>query len=254
MKQVLHPVHGKSKWCGPTVLSAITGFSTDDISPILRLTDPRRAPLKGMYNREIIHVVNLAGGSASSIAVDKGKLTLKQWMDARDDLLRTKVVVVVVSNHYVLVKGDLVMCSQSSREWMHINSHPYGRKKVTSAIVVVPPVKAKLPPELKGKKLRDKRLSSAAAQRRRETKARASRLGVGVEKDDDLLVVTMVNEELYAELFARHGLDADTDLSEVFYSEVLGGYSLAHDWAEVDVILDNVEGFIKRETGVRMAA
>lgn len=256
MKQLLHKPHGKNRYCGPAVISAITGISSDDVGAILRVSNPSRGAVKGMHNREIIHVINELGGRAEQVPKKLGRRTLQAWMEERTGEERNKFFVVVASSHYLLVHRDLVLCSVVKREWVNILSHPYRRRYFKSAIEVVPPkTKAVVPKAVDRKREHAALLRRVAAKDKREAARLMKRLDLEVQRDQDLMIVGLSNGggAMYAEMLAKHGLDADTDLEDVFYNEVLGGESIGHDWSDVRRIVGNVAEFVRRETGIVVA-
>lgn len=244
-KLMLHKPRGKNPYCGPTAMSAITGFTSDECAAVARMVGGRRF-IKGMYNNELIKALNMMGVTLVPFAVPQK--TAREAIDALPDEVRQRIVVMSAGHHYQTFLRETMVCSLSDHELVHINSMPKPRAKV-SKLWLVEFRTAPVLPKMASTRVRNMEKARQSKQRR-ETRALAARLGLSIEKDWDCILVKLAKPELYAEIFAKHGLDADGDIEEVFYDHVFGGHSMAHDWAEVAEIVSSVALEVKRLTGI----
>lgn len=260
-KLSFHKPHGKNRYCGPGALSAVTGLSSDDIAAIARFNHPGRGPVRGMSNAELVAVVECLGGKAELVGIGSpaAKQTLAQWLDARPDHLREKMLVINVTGHYVAALRDKVICTLQGREAQHILSARCRRWVFKRAWAITLPAKVALPDKLvAARKTRD---MVASAGRKAAARARSllPKLHLEVERDAPFLIVSMAESgtEFWRELLTKggHELSAGADHEDVrstFYNEVLNGYSMARDWSEVDDIVGTVAGYVHKVTGIRV--
>jgi hypothetical protein len=177
-KITLHKPHGKNKYCGPAVMSAITGFSTDECAAVYRLITGQRY-VKGMYTRHMRDAFSKMGGMTSWFKGDvDGRMTFAQWVSSRDDSKRNKIAIVNTTGHYVVVLRDMFIENQT-KEWVHVNSARVARHRVKSVIWVAPPVDGKwnLPDAVKAAK------KKAGTNWKAKATKLASELGMHVYKE-----------------------------------------------------------------------
>lgn len=260
-KLSFHKPHGKNRYCGPGALSAITGLSSDDIAAIARLNSPGRGPVRGMSNAELVGVVERLGGKAELVGIGSPatKQTLAQWLDARPDHLRERMLVVNVTGHYVAALRDKVICTMQGREAQHILSARCRRWTFKRAWAITLPDKVALPAGVSAEKKARANATSVNAKARRRLRALLPKLHLEVERDAPYLIVGLAESgtEFWRELLTKggHELQADAaheDVRSTFYNEVLDGYSMARDWSEVDDIVGTVAGYVHKVTGIRV--
>jgi len=250
VKPRLHKPHGKNKFCGPTALSALTGISKDDIAAIVREYSGRRAVM-GMHNHEAFEVVNQLKGSMGTMAIGKpgGRTTLAQWMAGRTDAQRAMLTLVNVTDHYVAVLGDNVVCSLQRGEKLNIASARCRNFRFVRAWHITLPAKVELPRALLAARKDRALLANRAKSDKAKVTALAGQLGIAIERDDwgsgDIRwILSCGDEALWHAKLDNDGLIADGEsIEEVFYDAVMGGESIMHDWAEA---LDKLER-IQRE-------
>jgi len=123
---------GKNKFCGPTALSVLSGKSTDECA--LLASDNGR-PLKAMLVKQMVVSLNKLGIKFKWQRTHDTKYytkfnrrhpypTLKMWMDTcRKPSEMDEVFLVTLTSHFIIVKGDQVICSQTDRQWVPFSKY-----------------------------------------------------------------------------------------------------------------------------------
>lgn len=126
---------GKNHFCGPTVLSVLSGKSTDECA-LLASTNGR--PLKAMFiNQMSLSLTKLGIKFKWERAYDTKYYnkfnrrhpypTLRMWMESyRKPSEMDNLFLIVLTTHFILVKGDLIICSQTHGKWVPLKEY---RKK-----------------------------------------------------------------------------------------------------------------------------
>lgn len=123
---------GKNKFCGPTVLSVLSGRSTDECA-LLASRDGN--PLKGMYVSEMGESLRKLGIKYIWKRCYNTKYynqfnrrhpypTLKTWAETcRKPSERNNIFLINITGHYILLKGNMVLCSQTLGEWVPLSEY-----------------------------------------------------------------------------------------------------------------------------------
>lgn len=257
-KLQLHKPHGANRYCGPTALSAITGLSRDDIAALARRFSGRPA-IKGMQHDEAKAVIAQLGGTMELVGIGSPaqKQTLAEWMEQRSTKARTSYLLVSVTEHYVAVLRDTVLCSLQGGEPAHILSARCRNHRFKRAWIVTLPDKVKLPEGLQKARAAQARQRKHASGAGAKARRLAAKLHLEFEKDNPFIITSLAESgtEMWRELLLKAGFeltpDADYDeVWEVFYNEVLGGSSYGRDWAEALGVVEGVADFVKKHTGI----
>lgn len=148
----LHPVKllktdAARKWCGPSAVSALTGWSVDEAARWIWERRGRKGTPKGVqgtHRHEIRACLSAAGLGTIRISTRRefnghdDRPTLAEWMRKRGPELRRATVLLVVGNHYVVVRGRKFVDSGTMTP-TSISKAPYRRARVNEAYVVVKP-------------------------------------------------------------------------------------------------------------------
>lgn len=107
----LHPIihtNPSRLWCGPAVISTITGLDTGMVHQCVRDVCRRRA-VTGMFDDEVRKALRALGYAVRVYRTGRW-LTLKDWMVRHSSLFAKRPVVVIVAtstfNHYVTLLGS----------------------------------------------------------------------------------------------------------------------------------------------------
>lgn len=111
----IQPVNRAPKgnvYCGPAVVSAITGCSTDDAVAIIKQRWPERV-IRGTATREVLHALRHLGydGHRVDSGRRRGEETLLAWAKrTHADRGRERVFLVNAGNHWRVVQGWQCVC------------------------------------------------------------------------------------------------------------------------------------------------
>lgn len=124
---------GDNGFCGPLVLSVLSGKSTDECGLLASKTGK---PLGPMFNHQLQDSLELLGISFQRYKSAMRRCyiskynrtlpypTLKQWMDQfRRPSEHDMPFVVVITGHYILVKGDKICDTFTNGQWVHISQY-----------------------------------------------------------------------------------------------------------------------------------
>ena len=103
---------GNNTYCGPAVVSSLTGLNTDQAAQLIREYGGRRS-VKGCYTHEVRGALAEIGLSTHRIPAEG--LTLNQWH--RKHIYKAHnfndVFLVVAGDHFQLIKGYRFICGQT---------------------------------------------------------------------------------------------------------------------------------------------
>ena len=122
MSLLLHKATGKNRFCGPHVISFLTGMSTDQASRLIRSWNGRTM-ITGMHTGELLRTLNMCNIHASEVwdethKSSRKRITLNQWMQLSthdrsagllNGVLGYQTFVVTTSSHYQIVQGDFYL-------------------------------------------------------------------------------------------------------------------------------------------------
>ncbi len=136
-------------WCGPAAISALTGYSTTEVSRLVaRSRNNRRGAgrfsgtrsvrgVKAMTDREVSSALEALGYKARTSRVISGgrEATLAQW--ARDHADPIGSYVVLITGHFVAVHNGQIIDNRTC-QWADVlrPGAPYRRARVKCAIRV----------------------------------------------------------------------------------------------------------------------
>lgn len=146
----MHPVcndTGSRAFCGPTVLAGITGQPISVVKNAIRRgrygdrydTMHRRPPIMGTGLSELKRALELLGFELfkhGRYYSRPQRPTLARWFKTRSDDERQHYVIVNVTHHWVLVKGNMFLDTFSKGEPVRIGKAPGRRKRVVQTYLV----------------------------------------------------------------------------------------------------------------------
>lgn len=143
LKPVTHD--NKSRlWCGPAVLSSITGKGTAEITSSLRRISGR-AKIQGLNREHLCQFLLESGFTLSrvdtTIKVAKDgflsyhRPTLAKWLKSRPRDAVNDLCIVITTRHYVAVKGRKFVDSHTIKP-VAIGKAPFRRARVKHVITV----------------------------------------------------------------------------------------------------------------------
>lgn len=149
-KSLLHKPHGKNRYCGPSVISAITGMSTDDAAYQARNISGRKY-IKSMSQSLLRRTLNVSGCEVGRVLVaadyrdrphSGAYLNFADWADMRTDEEFNSIMVVGVTGHWVVIYKNMAVDNRH-KDWEFYREAHFARWRFTEAFVVkvVKPVK-----------------------------------------------------------------------------------------------------------------
>jgi hypothetical protein len=115
MKLKLHPVnHGtkksdKNRYCGPSVISAVTRLTTGEAARLLRKVSGRSS-IKGTHSSELIRAFAQCNIEVSSVKFAFGQQTLGKWIKDSSSSRGDDAYLICAGHHWQLVQGRRFVC------------------------------------------------------------------------------------------------------------------------------------------------
>jgi len=131
----IHQIHGKNSYCGPSAISPITGYSSDDAATVLRSLNGRRA-IKGASQWDVRCALHAFGVDSTEIYnAPRGKgITLAQWLKQSVEDRKAGVVFLIVAGwHYQVVCGRKATCGRI-REIVSVRDKSLKRRSRVSQV------------------------------------------------------------------------------------------------------------------------
>jgi hypothetical protein len=221
LKPVVHD--NKSKlWCGPAVLSSISGQPTSIIHRMIR-DYTGRPSVKGTSHSAVVTVAGKLGYHMVTHHVPvKGRPTLAAWLRQNRTLVASNTIVIGLTNHWVAVSGRSFVDSHTKKP-VSYGKAPHRRCRVERYMIVsrnafepqLPVIVKKTDPH---RKLRE------------EAKALAAKYGIRLEKYENAAPGA---PEYW--VYPPEALDSDE-------ADRYAGDHLGCDWGE---ILHRVKGYVE---------
>ena len=107
-----------NRYCGPAVVSFITGKNTSDVSRFIRNRyrngiQGQRNFVRGTYTEEVTGVLSALGYTLNRLRLDRGRPTLAGWLKSNKELRSAgRVFLLVAGNHYQLISGRKYACGR----------------------------------------------------------------------------------------------------------------------------------------------
>jgi hypothetical protein len=114
-------------FCGPCSLSAISGIGTKEIAKIVRHYNHRRIRACGIWNTDLINVLNHLG-----IKWEKQKANCNLLAWTRYFQKRNVVYILHLKNHFVTVRNDKIVCTQFWGKVTPLEQSKYLKNKVVA--------------------------------------------------------------------------------------------------------------------------
>lgn len=117
IKAVNNLTSDRNRYCGPAVISAVTGMVTGEAARLIRHVSGQRK-VTGSYAHHVIRALKLCNVGYSSnkfFGLDtKRQPTLAQWLKSSKDIRTSgRVFLIVAGNHFQLVEGRRYVCGRT---------------------------------------------------------------------------------------------------------------------------------------------
>ena len=117
IKAVNNSTSGRNRYCGPAVISAVTGMVTGEAARLIRHVSGQRK-VTGSYAHHVIRALQLCNVGYKDnkfFGLDtKQQPTLAQWLKSSKDIRTSgRVFLIVAGNHFQLVEGRRYVCGRT---------------------------------------------------------------------------------------------------------------------------------------------
>lgn len=235
IKSVNHGTRG-NRYCGPAVLSAITGMTTGDSARLIRHVSGRKA-VRGTSFYDLVRSFQLCGIEPKMQSYDGVKLsktsgpTLAQWLKMTvKERTADRVFLIVCGWHWQLVQGRRIVCGILKDPTSIRDKRVKRRRRVAAVWELTCPNKIIVPTEAQEPK--------RERQRADNWRARAQRLAkqLGVEIEIERYYASDLGK--YENSYWLH-YEGDTDYVQAGVIEYHSHYS----WSEVLDSLESIKEF-----------
>lgn len=135
------PPHQHNRWCGPAVISALTGLDTRQSADFFTLISKVKN-VRGTSIADMLAVLGRCGIHTPKVTIPKraARPTLAQWLRSSRDERGDSVVLLIAGCHWRLVQGDRYICGLTDTV-IDAAGAPGQRTRVTHAFTLAPYVK-----------------------------------------------------------------------------------------------------------------
>jgi len=112
IKPVTTLVTDRNRYCGPAVISCVTGMNTGEAARLIRSVSGQRA-VRGTLTTHVRRALKLCGIESSRIDHTR-KCTLAAWLRESKNIRTTgRVFLVVAGHHFQLIEGRRYVCGRT---------------------------------------------------------------------------------------------------------------------------------------------
>jgi hypothetical protein len=114
--QLIHPITGFNTFCGPAVLSALFGITTDEAAAWVRRISPWRKQVRGIYTRELLQLVREQ--EWETILMPPYCRSVKTLLKVNRADYPSGIYLLNITGHFILLWKD-----STAGQWMCIDNH-----------------------------------------------------------------------------------------------------------------------------------
>ena len=233
IKAVNNSTSDVNNYCGPAVISAVTGMTTGEAARLIRHVSGQKM-VKGSHTFHVLRALSLCNIQNVKTTVVT-RPTLAQWLKGSKDIRTSgRVFLIVAGNHFQLVEGRRYVCGRT-RDIVSVRSKLVKRRcRVETVHELVREGRIQIPNAAR------KPVDHAASDR-----AKAQRLAKKMD--------VKINIERYYDYDNRFSqywvedykdVDAKGEPMDFSYEGILDGHC-AYDWGEVLEKLDAIADYRK---------
>ena len=236
IKNVNNSTSDVNRYCGPAVISAVTGMTTGEAARLIRHVSGQRK-VTGSHTFHVLRALSLCNIQNVKTTVVT-RPTLAQWLKSSKDVRTSgRVYLIVAGNHFQLVEGRRYVCGRT-RDIVSVRSKLVKRRcRVETVHELISEGKIQIPNAAR------KPVDHAASDR-----AKAQRLA----KKMDVKINIERHESYYGygERFSQYwvegykDVDAKGEPMDFSHEGILDGHC-AYDWGEVLEKLDAIADYRK---------
>ena len=236
IKVVNNSTSDVNNYCGPAVISAVTGMTTGEAARLIRHVSGQKM-VKGSHTFHVLRALSLCNIQNVKTTVVT-RPTLAQWLKGSKDIRTSgRVFLIVAGNHFQLVEGRRYVCGRT-RDIVSIRSKYVKRRcRVETVHELVREGKIQIPNAAR------KPVDHVASDR-----AKAQRLA---KKMDVKINIERVSSYYgYGDRFSQYwvedykDVDAKGEFIDFSHEGIIDGHC-AYDWGEVLEKLDAIADYRK---------
>jgi len=237
----------KNRYCGPSVISAVTGMTTGEAARLIRHVGGRKS-VKGSYVSEVTRALEMCNIKSTyknfdlKLGRSKGP-TLARWLKHTvKERTAKRVFLIVAGWHFQLVQGRRIVCGILGDPTSIRDKRVKRRARVANVyeLSVMPDRKIVMPAEARKPK-RDAVVSSDYA--------KAKRLAKKMEIDIDLEQIGPSRKYDVQKWISYDDVDENNEHLDFADLGIIDGHC-SYDWNEVLWKLDEIEEY-RKEHGYR---
>ena len=226
IKPVNNTTSDTNRYCGPAVISAVTGMTTGEAARLIRHVSGQRK-VTGSHTFHVLRALSLCNihNRKMTVATRFSAPTLNQWLKGSKDMRTTgRVFLVVAGNHFQLVEGRRYVCGRT-RDIVSVRSKYVKRRcRVETVHELINEGKIQIPNAARKPKTVDHAASSRAKAQRF---AKELDVTISIERYYDY-------DNRFSQYWVDGYKDVDAKGEDMDYSHegILDGHC-AYDWGEV---------------------
>jgi hypothetical protein len=115
IKNVNNSTSDVNRYCGPAVISAVTGMTTGEAARLIRHVSGQRK-VKGSHTFHVLRALSLCNihNRKMTVRTAFSAPTLNQWLKGSKDMRTSgRVFLIVAGNHFQLVEGRRYVCGRT---------------------------------------------------------------------------------------------------------------------------------------------
>jgi hypothetical protein len=236
IKPVNNTTSDTNRYCGPAVISAVTGMTTGEAARLIRHVSGQRK-VTGSHTFHVLRALSLCNihNRKMTVATRFSAPTLNQWLKGSKDMRTTgRVFLVVAGNHFQLVEGRRYVCGRT-RDIVSVRSKYVKRRcRVETVHELINEGRIQIPNAARKPKTVDHAASNRAKAQRF---AKELDVTISIERYYDY-------DNRFSQYWVDGYKDVDTKGEPMDFSHegILDGHC-AYDWGEVLEKLSAIEGY-----------
>lgn len=236
IKPVNNTSSDTNRYCGPAVISAVTGMTTGEAARLIRHVSGQKR-VKGSHTFHVLRALSLCNIQNVKTTVVT-RPTLAQWLKSSKDVRTAgRVYLIVAGNHFQLVEGRRYVCGRT-RDIVSVRSKYVKRRcRVETVHELISEGRIQIPNAAR------KPVDHAASDR-----AKAQRLA---KKMDVKINIERVSSYYgYGDRFSQYWVEGYKDVNakgeylDFSHEGIIDGHC-AYDWGEVLEKLDAIADYRK---------
>lgn len=133
-----------NKYCGPAVISFISGINTTHAAALIRQYNPSINAVKGAYTQDVLRTLWFLGYDTTRQFIDGDRPTLKTWLrDIKEKRTAGRVFLVVAGYHFQIISGRKYACGRIGSIVPLSDKRIKNRSRVVEAYEITPKVNQK---------------------------------------------------------------------------------------------------------------